>query len=228
MYKVFSLQIDLFYKKIKELGGIHFKVKEFVSYNINTQLELKIYNTYLKYHKEKTYNHVLNVANVSISLAKKYQLNVEKCILGSLLHDISAIMSSNQMYELAIMNQLDIDPAEEKYHFLLHQRISKIMAIEEFNVSDDVILSAIECHTTLKKKASKYDKVIFLADKIAWDQEGKPPYYDVVMNALNISLDYACYVFIKYQYDNNCLLMPHEWIKGAYDELKSIFCYKNE
>ena len=54
-----------------------------------------------------------------------------------------------------------------KYHFLLHQRISTIIANEKFDIKDQDILSAIECHTTLKKDANDYDKAVFLADKIA-------------------------------------------------------------
>lgn len=162
----------------------------------------KIKETYLKHGKEKTYHHVVEVMNVAIDLAKKYNLDKNKCILASLLHDISVIMSPDKMYQLALERHLIIDELEEKYHFLSHQRISKIIAREIFFVEDKDILSAIECHTTLKKDASDYDKVIFLADKIAWDQEGKPPYYDELIQAIDVSLDEGCYYFIRYQLEN--------------------------
>ena len=38
-----------------------------------------------------------------------------------------------------------------------------------------------------------YDKIIFLADKLAWDQGGIPPYYQPLKEAINISLDKGCY-----------------------------------
>lgn len=115
---------------------------------------------------------------------------------------------------------MKIDPAEEKYHFLLHQRISKIIAEERFGINDAEILSAVECHTTLKKKAGMYDKVIFIADKILWDQKDFPPYYDILKSKAAESLDDACYYFIRYQFDNGLLLMPHQWLNEAYEELK--------
>lgn len=118
--------------------------------------------------------HVVNVAEVSKNLAFQFHLDVNKCVLASLLHDISAIMTADNMYTLARERKMMIDPSEEKYHFLLHQRISRIIAEEYLNIKDEDILSAIEHHTTLKRNANDYDKVIFLADKIAWDQEGKP------------------------------------------------------
>ena len=36
-----------------------------------------------------------------------------------------------------------------------------------YHIEDEDILSAIECHTTLKKEMNDYDKIIFLADKLA-------------------------------------------------------------
>ena len=187
----------------------------------NCKIIESIKKKYLCNHKENTLEHVENVAETAVELAKVYNLNVEKVELAALLHGISAIMSPNAMYELAKIRGLEIDAAEEKYHFLLHQRISRLIAQEEYNINDIEILDAIECHTTLKKNASMYDKIIFIADKISWDQEGVPPYYDLIQSKVMDSLDKACYAFIKYQFDNKLLLMPHQWLIEAFDELKN-------
>ncbi len=109
--------------------------------------------------------------------------------------------------------------AEEKYHALLHQRVSKIIAQEEYGITDSVILNAIECHTTLRKNASLYDKVVFIADKISWDSKGIPSYDDLLKSGSVETLDEACYLYIKYQFDNNLLVMPHQWLIEAYEDL---------
>ena len=75
-----------------------------------------------------------------------------KCSQRSLLHDISAIFSPDDMYKYVKELGYQIDPSEEKYHFLLYQRISKEIAYGYFHIEDEDILSAIECHTTLKKR----------------------------------------------------------------------------
>jgi len=181
-----------------------------------------IINKYLSNHKENTLRHVKEVADTAVWLAKIYNLDTVKVELAALLHDISATMTPQEMYELATVRGLEIDAAEEKYHFLLHQRISKIIAQEDFDIRDMDILSAIECHTTLKRNASIYDKVIFLADKISWDQKGIPPYYDALKRKVAESLDEACFFYIKYQFDNNLLLMPHQWIIEAYEDLGKV------
>ncbi len=187
----------------------------------NCKIIESIKKKYLCNHKENTLKHVENVAETAVELAKVYNLNVEKVELAALLHDISAIMSPNAMYEFAKIRGFEIEAAEEKYHFLLHQRISRVIAQEEYSINDIEILDAIECHTTLKKNASMYDKIIFIADKISWDQEGVPPYYDLIQSKVMDSLDEACYEFIKYQFDNNLLLMPHQWLIEAFEELKN-------
>ena len=189
----------------------------------NDDLIYLIRNRYLSNHKENTLKHVEEVADTAVWLAEVYHLDSVKVKLAALLHDISAIMTPQDMYELAKMRGLEIDAAEEKYHFLLHQRISRIIAQEDYDINDSDILDAIECHTTLKKNASMYDKIIFIADKISWDQKEVPPYYDIFKDKVVESLDEACYFYINYQFENNLLLMPHQWIRDAYEELRNAF-----
>ncbi len=47
---------------------------------MNIELYDKIKKLYLKYHKEKTWNHVNNVAKEAKKLAIQYHLDIEKCI----------------------------------------------------------------------------------------------------------------------------------------------------
>lgn len=179
-----------------------------------------IKNKYLSNNKADVLKHVEDVADIAVELAKIYDVDISKITLAALLHDISTIMTSQEMYDFAKARGLKIDPAEENYHALLHQRISRIIAEEDFNITDSDILNAIECHATLKKNASLYDKIIFLADKISWDTKFKSLYSYCLGNKTVDALNEACYNYIKYQFDNNLLVMPHQWIIEAYEDLK--------
>ncbi len=64
-------------------------------------------------------------------------------------------------------NNLYIDEAELKYPFILHQKISRLLANTFFNVEDERILSSIECHSTLKANPTSYDMALFVADKLS-------------------------------------------------------------
>ena len=74
-------------------------------------------NKYLSNHKENTLRHVEEVADTAVWLAKVYNLDIAKVKLVALLHDISAIMTPQEMYELVKVRGLEIDAAEEKYQF---------------------------------------------------------------------------------------------------------------
>ena len=172
--------------------------------------------------RSNTYIHVANVADRNALISKTYDLDHDKCVIAGLLHDISAIIKPEDMLKYAYENRLEVCEAERKYPFLLHQRLSKICAVEYFNISDEEILSAIECHTTLKKCPSKYEMSLFIADKLAWDREGLPPFYEEVNAALDISLEAACYKYMEYMVDNDMILCPHDnWIE-AYEQLKNM------
>ncbi|MBE6813399.1 MAG: HD domain-containing protein [Ruminococcaceae bacterium] len=181
-----------------------------------------IQNKYISNNQQEALHHVEAVAEIAVGLAKTYNLDLEKIKLAALFHDISAIMTPQEMYTLAKERGLEIDPAEEKYHALLHQRISAIIAQEEFGITDAQILQAVECHTTLKKNASVFDKIIFIADKISRDPKDVPQYDDLMQNGTAAMLDSACYLFIKHQFDNGLLVFAHQWLLDAYEELRNL------
>ncbi|MFG6358039.1 MAG: bis(5'-nucleosyl)-tetraphosphatase (symmetrical) YqeK [Acetatifactor sp.] len=169
--------------------------------------------------KNSTYIHVSNVAEKNALIAETYGLDRDKCVIAGLLHDISAVIRPGDMLKYAEENGFDICDAERKYPFLLHQRLSKICAAQYFGISDADILSAIECHTTLKKDASKYDMSLFIADKLAWDREGVPPFYEEVSAALNLSLEAACLQYMQYMVAHDMILCPHDRWTSAYEQL---------
>lgn len=170
--------------------------------------------------KGKTFVHVSEVAGVCAELAERFGVNKEKCILGGLLHDISAVLAPADMLNYAMENGWELCEAEHRYPFLMHQRISGIVAEEVFGVTDREILSAIVCHTTLKVEPTRYDMVLFLADKLAWDREGVPPFYNKVKNALEYSLEKACQEYMSYMIDNGMVLCPHTNWNRAYEYLE--------
>ena len=171
--------------------------------------------------KHATWAHVQAVAEACAVLARRFGLDEAQCRLAGILHDISAVIPPREMLRYAQETGMPLDPAEEKYPFLLHQRLSAIVAEECFGVNDPAVLSAIACHTTLRAEASGADMALFLADKIAWDQPGEPPFLPVVNHALDISLRHACRVYIDYVMDNGMILLPHQNLLAAQAWLKN-------
>ena len=172
--------------------------------------------------RPKTFRHVLNVADANAAIAAQYGLDADKCRAAGLLHDISAVIRPADMLAWTQAQGLPVCEAERSHPFLLHQRLSRVIAETHFGMADEAILSPIECHTTLKQNATSYDMALFIADKLAWDQEGVPPFYNAVRAALERSLEAASLAYMDYMVDNGLLLCPHVDWTAAHRWLKEI------
>jgi len=171
--------------------------------------------------KPNTWRHVQAVAQECVKLAERFGLDEQQCYLAGILHDISAVVPAAEMLRFAREHDMPLDDAEINHPFLLHQRLSALVAQDCFDLQDEAVLNAIACHTTLRAEASGVDMALFLADKIAWDQPGEPPFLRVVNDALAVSLKEACRVYIDYVMNNGMILQPHrnllaarEWLAG--------------
>ncbi|EPA0853628.1 bis(5'-nucleosyl)-tetraphosphatase (symmetrical) YqeK [Enterococcus faecalis] len=167
---------------------------------------------------EKTYYHCMEVGEYAYQLGEKYLTSPEKVSIAGYLHDISAIYPNNQRISVAQKYGIELNEAEMAFPMIIHQKISKSIAKMDFGIEDNEILSAIECHTTLKKNYSDIDLVLFVTDKIKWDQEGKPPYLDGLLQALNCSLENAAYFYIDYILKHD-IKVVHPWLWDAYNQL---------
>ena len=85
----------------------------------------------------------------------------------------------------------------------------------DWQQSLDAVLAAIRCHTTLRAAPSPCDMALFLADKLAWDQPGEPPFRSVIEDGLSVSLELASLRYIEYVLDHGMILMPHRWLMEA-------------
>lgn len=173
-------------------------------------------------HQMNTFQHVSTVAEICVRIGAQYGLDCDKCKQSGLLHDISVIITPMDMLAYAQKQHMQIDEAENRYPFLLHQRLSAVLAGDILAVTDADVLSAIECHTTLKAHPTKLEMALFVADKLSWDQNGSPPFYEAVMQGLCISLEQASYAYIDYMMKNDCVLFPHQWLLDAKAYLESM------
>jgi predicted HD superfamily hydrolase involved in NAD metabolism len=167
-----------------------------------------------------TARHCAAVAKKAMELAEQYQCDPNKAEKAGYLHDISAVIPDDQKIDFAHSQLVEVLPEESQFPMIIHQKLSVVLAEKVFNIKDQEILSAIGCHTTLKPNASMIDKVVFLADKIAWDQEGKPPYGQKVIEKLEVSIESAIFVYMNFLWEKrNQLRVLHPWLIEARDEL---------
>jgi predicted HD superfamily hydrolase involved in NAD metabolism len=163
--------------------------------------------------------HSQHVAAEAGQLAERFGADPRRAQVAGWLHDVSAVLPVERRVLYAGHLGLEILPEEEAAPMLLHQKLSAVMARQIFGIEDASILDAIRCHTTLRAHAGLLEKVLFCADKIAWDQAGTPPYLSEITQALHCSLDAAILCYLEYLWQQReALAAVHPWLVDAYLE----------
>ena len=169
---------------------------------------------------EQTYHHVLDVAAKAVELAQQFDGGQQAAFTAGLLHDIAAIVPNQERIGLCKALDIDVLPEEEQLPMIVHQKLSVPIARDILGIGNRSVLSAIGCHTTLKANASLTDKIVFVADKIAWDQPGTPPYLGAVLAGLASSIDAAALAYLDYLWaERDSLRVLHPWVVEARNHL---------
>lgn len=170
-----------------------------------------------------TAEHCRQVAETASRLASRFGVDTRQAEAAGWLHDISAVVPNAERLEFARRVGLEILPEEAEVPLLLHQKISAKIARVLFGIQDQAVLDAIACHTTLRAAPTPLDTVLFVADKLAWDQKGTPPYAARIENALTRSLEEAAWVYQDYLMHSGKLKIAHPWMLASYKQLSKGF-----
>ncbi len=113
---------------------------------------------------QKRYLHTMGVVRMAAELADRYGADGSKAQLAALLHDCAKLSWEGQQ-QLADKYGMDI---ADMYRPLVHGPVGAERARREFGITDEDILSAIECHSVCKPGMGVLDKIVYLADKIEY------------------------------------------------------------
>ena len=113
--------------------------------------------------KETRYIHTLGVIDVSVKLAKIYNVDIDKARIAASLHDITKYIDIDTQKEMIIKN-FGEDVLDSLVPQIYHGYTAYIVARDEFKVDDEDILNAILYHTNGRENMSTLEKIIFIAD----------------------------------------------------------------
>lgn len=113
--------------------------------------------------KKKRWEHTCSVAKLAAEIAQANHLNAKQAYIAGMFHDVAKEMDDDLALKLM----------EEHYPQFLnkpvaiwHQWLSRYVTENEFLVEDEVILKAIEDHTTAAIDISPIGKCVYVADKL--------------------------------------------------------------
>lgn len=176
---------------------------------------------YLRYHGcPGTAAHVARVASAARAVALRFDLPPHQAEAAGWLHDVSAVIPAADRVEAARALAIPVLAEEAAFPMIIHQKLSAWMGAALFGVTDAAVLDAVSCHTTLRQDATPLAMAVFVADKIAWDQPGEPPYLGVLLAALDRSLEHAALAYLAYLWQRRATLkVIHPWLAAAYAQL---------
>ncbi len=121
---------------------------------------------YLQKHLSNfRYQHSLRVAEEAKKLAQIYYIDEEKAFLVGLVHDIAHEFNEKENLLWIKKYNLPNEYLDKSYKNILHSDIGALVAKELF-LFDDNMCQAIKYHTIGNMNMNKFDKIIFIADKI--------------------------------------------------------------
>ncbi|MHB0976519.1 MAG: bis(5'-nucleosyl)-tetraphosphatase (symmetrical) YqeK [Candidatus Aquicultorales bacterium] len=117
------------------------------------------------------YEHSIRTAETAREMAAAFGLDAEKAYLVGLVHDCGKALSDVELLDAARAEGWSLNEVEIAEPYLLHDRVSAVLARERFGVDDAEVLSAVEKHTLGDESMSPLDKIAYVADMV---EPGRP------------------------------------------------------
>ena len=145
-----------------------------------------------------TLEHVTAVAKVAVDLAVQYGADCTKANLAALAHDLAVVVPPAQTLAVAEDMGLLSEEADRRIGPVLHGPIAAAALPEKLDIRDQDLLNAVRYHSTLRAGASVLEKIVFVADKIAYDPASSHRGEYVPALRAARSLDEAALVYIAF------------------------------
>lgn len=128
---------------------------------------------------KKRYWHTIGVANTCACLAMRYGVDIERTYIAGLLHDCAKCLPDETLISECRKYSIEITDSELAAPYLLHGKVGALYARLKFNIADEELLSAIECHTTGKPAMTLLEEILFIADYIEPYRDNAPNLEDI-------------------------------------------------
>ncbi len=160
---------------------------------------------------EARLRHILGVEEMSVVLAKHYQIDEMQAAQAGLMHDLAKYFQTKKLLQMAQEHNIGIDSVCAANPHLLHADISAIVAQQEFAVIDEKILDAIRNHTLGRPQMSDLSCVVFIADALEPGRGNTPELEamrQVSFTNLYKSVWQTCDYSLKYLLDKKRIIHP--------------------
>ena len=159
--------------------------------NIKEDLKTKL--------SEFRFEHSLLVADEAKNLALHYNINSEKAYIAGLVHDIAKEFDDSENDFWIKKYNLSGDIFNPEYKNVIHANIGSVV-LKDLYGFDSEICNAVCYHAIGNVSMSLFDKIIFIADKIA--RKKSTPIIEELKHLAYKDIDIALKVYLKNQIVN--------------------------
>ncbi len=143
--------------------------------------------------------HVEQVRLVSLDVAQRHSLDVERAELAALAHDICRVTPAGDLLNMARGFGMPVNPIDEALPVFLHGPVGAEVLRRDYGVDDPEVLDPIRCHTMGREGMTPLDKLLFLADKLDPGKVKRYPFIEEVRRLAREDLDSAFLCFVDHQ-----------------------------
>lgn len=157
----------------------------------------------------KRYKHSQGVVETATTLAKQYEQDIEMIKKIAIAHDIAKEMTSEELYDYADKNGIELDEIEKQEPEIVHSKIGADICKKEFNFTQEM-QKAILYHTTGNVSMNIVDKIIFIADKIEPGRTylNTEEMMEIASRSLEEAILCICQYTIQYSLKKETLIHP--------------------
>lgn len=119
----------------------------------------------------KRFKHSVNVAEMCLTLAKKFGADEDKAYTAGILHDCQKEIDKALMLSEAEKSGYYIDPVEKDCFKLWHGIAGAYYVKNILKITDEDILNAIRFHTVGRADMTVLEKIVFLADMVSAERD---------------------------------------------------------
>jgi len=146
-----------------------------------------------------TWQHVQAVAETAVRLAARFAVPPAEARLAGLCHDLAAVVPKTELIAIAAAWGVPLTAADRQIPQVLHGPIAAAVVGAKWPGANQQVLEAIRYHTTLRAGAGALEKVVFVADKIAYDPTTpRTDYMTAIEEAAQTSLDAAAFAYLDF------------------------------
>jgi predicted HD superfamily hydrolase involved in NAD metabolism len=111
-------------------------------------------------------DHILRVEEEAMSLARHYGEDPQRASIAALGHDLVRHKDDEELLQLCRRYGIEPDTVERAAPILTHGPIGARMLRLDYDLDDEEVIGAVDCHTTARPGMTLIEKLLFIADKI--------------------------------------------------------------